>query len=94
MVYSFSTKNKAIFYPCFCRGHVLLIVNVASKCGLTSKNYAELVQLDEKLKDKGLRILAFPCNQFGHQVCNILIFRKYSVKLILCKKKELFSRLK
>jgi len=46
---------------------VLLIVNVASKCGLTATNYKELVELDEKYRDQGLRILAFPCNQFGGQ---------------------------
>ncbi|XP_075236893.1 glutathione peroxidase homolog with thioredoxin peroxidase activity isoform X2 [Lycorma delicatula] len=50
------------------KGHVLLIVNVASKCGLTATNYKELVELDEKYRDaKGLRILAFPCNQFSNQ---------------------------
>ncbi|KAI6702122.1 hypothetical protein NL676_011258 [Syzygium grande] len=49
------------------RGKVLLIVNVASKCGLTSSNYTELNQLYERYKDKGLEILAFPCNQFGDQ---------------------------
>lgn len=50
------------------KGHVLLIVNVASKCGLTATNYKELVELDEKYREtKGLRILAFPCNQFSHQ---------------------------
>lgn len=49
------------------KGFVLLIVNVASKCGLTSSNYAQLVKLDEQFHDKGLRILAFPCNQFGKQ---------------------------
>ncbi|KAK8934044.1 putative phospholipid hydroperoxide glutathione peroxidase [Platanthera zijinensis] len=46
-------------------GKVLLIVNVASKCGLTNSNYTELSDLYEKYKDKGLEILAFPCNQFG-----------------------------
>lgn len=49
------------------KGFVLLIVNVASRCGLTSKNYQQLVELDKEFKDKGLKILAFPCNQFGHQ---------------------------
>ncbi|KAG8327349.1 probable phospholipid hydroperoxide glutathione peroxidase isoform X3 [Homalodisca vitripennis] len=50
------------------RGHVLVIVNVASQCGLTRDNYKELVELDEKYREsKGLRILAFPCNQFGGQ---------------------------
>ncbi|KAI6702123.1 hypothetical protein NL676_011259 [Syzygium grande] len=49
------------------RGKVLLIVNVASKCGLTNSNYTELNQLYERYKDKGLEILAFPCNQFGDE---------------------------
>lgn len=49
------------------KGKVLLIVNVASQCGLTNSNYTELTQLYDKYKDKGLEILAFPCNQFGSQ---------------------------
>ncbi|CAI9771692.1 unnamed protein product [Fraxinus pennsylvanica] len=49
------------------KGKVLLIVNVASKCGLTSSNYTELSHLYEKYKTQGLEILAFPCNQFGGQ---------------------------
>jgi len=49
------------------RGTVPLIVNVACECGLTGTNYKELVQLDEKYRGQGLRILAFPCNQFGGQ---------------------------
>ncbi|THG16523.1 hypothetical protein TEA_010566 [Camellia sinensis var. sinensis] len=49
------------------KGKVLLIVNVASQCGLTNSNYKELSQLYEKYKDQGLEILAFPCNQFGGQ---------------------------
>ncbi|CAN8284596.1 unnamed protein product [Cochlearia groenlandica] len=46
---------------------VLLIVNVASKCGLTQANYKELNVLYSKYKTKGFEILAFPCNQFGSQ---------------------------
>ncbi|RZC57548.1 hypothetical protein C5167_004849 [Papaver somniferum] len=46
------------------KGKVLLIVNVASQCGLTTSNYTELAQLYQKYKDQGLEILAFPCNQF------------------------------
>lgn len=50
------------------KGHVCIIVNVASQCGLTKTNYKELVELYEKYgESKGLRILAFPCNQFGGQ---------------------------
>nr|CAD7445749.1 unnamed protein product [Timema bartmani] len=50
------------------RGHVCIIVNVASKCGLTATNYKELVELHEKYGEtKGLKILGFPCNQFSGQ---------------------------
>ncbi|KAL9286450.1 putative phospholipid hydroperoxide glutathione peroxidase 6 [Arabidopsis thaliana] len=49
------------------KGKVLLIVNVASQCGLTNSNYTELAQLYEKYKGHGFEILAFPCNQFGNQ---------------------------
>ncbi|KAL7293729.1 hypothetical protein TKK_0012799 [Trichogramma kaykai] len=50
------------------KGHVLLIVNVASKCGLTENNYKQLNELHDKYAEsKGLRILAFPCNQFNGQ---------------------------
>ncbi|KAI9117970.1 hypothetical protein K1719_011112 [Acacia pycnantha] len=49
------------------KGKVVLIVNVASQCGLTNSNYTELGQLYEKYKGKGFEILAFPCNQFGAQ---------------------------
>jgi glutathione peroxidase len=48
------------------QGKVVLIVNVASKCGLTPQ-YEQLQSLHEKYGPKGLAILAFPCNQFGGQ---------------------------
>ncbi|KAM7253903.1 hypothetical protein ACFE04_031585 [Oxalis oulophora] len=49
------------------KGKVLLVVNVASKCGFTDSNYTQMTELYSKYKDKGLEILAFPCNQFLKQ---------------------------
>jgi len=48
------------------KGKVLLIVNVASKCGLTPQ-YKALETTYEKYKDKGFAVLGFPCNQFRGQ---------------------------
>ncbi|XP_021727557.1 probable phospholipid hydroperoxide glutathione peroxidase [Chenopodium quinoa] len=49
------------------KGKVLLIINVASLCGLTKKNYTYLTQLYDKYKDLGFEILAFPSNQFKQE---------------------------
>ena len=48
------------------KGEVLLIVNVASKCGFT-KQYAGLQLLQDQYGKKGFRVLGFPCNDFGNQ---------------------------
>ena len=48
------------------RGEVLLIVNTASQCGFTPQ-YEGLEQLYEDMHGRGFSVLAFPCNQFGHQ---------------------------
>ncbi len=47
-------------------GKVALVVNVASQCGLTP-HYGGLEELYRAFKDRGLVVLGFPCNQFGHQ---------------------------
>ncbi|HUQ38612.1 MAG TPA: glutathione peroxidase [Acidimicrobiales bacterium] len=48
------------------KGKALLVVNVASKCGLTPQ-YAGLETLHETYADRGFAVLGFPCNQFGGQ---------------------------
>ena len=67
-VYEFSAKlnngksKKLSDY----KGKVLLIVNTASKCGFTPQ-YKGLQELYGKFQDRGFELLAFPCDQFGHQ---------------------------
>jgi len=47
-------------------GHLVLVVNVASKCGLTPQ-YSGLERLQQRYADRGFTVLGFPCNQFGGQ---------------------------
>lgn len=64
----FTVKNlidEPVDLSCY-TGEVILIVNTASACGFTPQ-YAELQALHEQYVNQGLRIIAFPCNQFGAQ---------------------------
>jgi glutathione peroxidase len=67
-VYDFTARNIAGRDQSLAdfRGQVLLIVNVASQCGFTPQ-YKGLEALHRKLGPKGLVVLGFPCDQFGHQ---------------------------
>uniref|UniRef100_A0A0K0CVX1 Glutathione peroxidase n=1 Tax=Angiostrongylus cantonensis TaxID=6313 RepID=A0A0K0CVX1_ANGCA len=49
------------------KGKVVVVVNVASQCGLANSNYTQLKELLDKYKSQGLEVAAFPCNQFGSQ---------------------------
>jgi glutathione peroxidase len=68
LIHQFSVKNskkEQVSLEQY-KGKVLLVVNVASKCGFTTQ-YEGLQKLYEKYQNQGLEILAFPCNQFGFQ---------------------------
>lgn len=67
-IYDFKVKNnkgEEVSLSQY-KGKVLLIVNTATGCGFTPQ-YKGLEELYKKYKEKGLEILDFPCNQFGHQ---------------------------
>jgi glutathione peroxidase len=68
MIYDFSVTKRdgSLFKLDSLKGKVLLIVNTATGCGFTPQ-YEGLENLYKKYHDKGLEILDFPCNQFGHQ---------------------------
>ncbi|KAJ1363955.1 hypothetical protein KIN20_023921 [Parelaphostrongylus tenuis] len=74
------------------KGQVVIIVNVASKCGYTSGHYTELKAIQDKYYDQGLRVAAFPCNQFGGQepACELDI--KKFVKETFDYEPELYGR--
>ena len=60
-----TSRGKELDFEQF-KGKVLLIVNTASKCGLTPQ-FKGLEELNQKYKDQGLVIIGFPCNQFKEQ---------------------------
>ncbi|CAD5219313.1 unnamed protein product [Bursaphelenchus xylophilus] len=68
-VYNFSAEDTIGQKVEFTKyiGKVLIVVNVASECGLTKANYEQLSELNQKYKNRGLDIAVFPCNQFKNQ---------------------------
>ena len=64
--YSVKTRSGEDFNLSEYKGKVLLIVNTATGCGFTPQ-YEALESLYQKYHDKGLEVLDFPCDQFGHQ---------------------------
>lgn len=73
------------------KGRVVLVVNTASKCGLTPQ-FKDLEIIYQEYKDRGLEILGFPCNQFAnqdsgsneeiHEFCQL----NYGVTFTMCEK--------
>jgi hypothetical protein len=68
-IYSFRAKNidgEEVSLEKY-RGKVVIIVNTASECRYTGSNYNQFKLLLDKYKQQGLKVAAFPCNQFGKQ---------------------------
>jgi glutathione peroxidase-family protein len=66
------------------KGKVLLIVNVASQCGFTNSNYTQMKELLDKYHDRGFEVAAFPCNQFGGQLCSFIGVHFIVLQSCLC----------
>lgn len=64
--YSFTDNKGNVVELSQFKDKLLLLVNVASRCGFTSQ-YEGLQALSKKYSDKGLVVIGFPCNQFGEQ---------------------------
>lgn len=92
-LYEFKMKNidgEEVDFSKY-KNKVVLIVNVASKCGF-AKQYADLEKLNQKYKDKGLHILGFPSDQFKQEFKDVNEIKKF------CSTKynvtfEIFSKL-
>jgi len=65
-VKTLSGQDSSLGSPGSLEGKTLLVVNVASKCGLTPQ-YTALEKLHEQFADRGFAVVGFPCNQFGGQ---------------------------
>ncbi|TBU06299.1 glutathione peroxidase [Hamiltosporidium magnivora] len=98
-IYAFSAKDKkgrTIKFKDF-HGKVLVIVNVASMCGLGTKTYQNLADILERYYEDGLRILLFPCNQFLNKGTANLVkideqVNEYSERFILFNKIDISGK--
>uniref|UniRef100_A0A915C2I9 Glutathione peroxidase n=1 Tax=Parascaris univalens TaxID=6257 RepID=A0A915C2I9_PARUN len=75
------------------RGKVLLIVNVASHCGLTNSNYHQMKILFDKYRSQGFEIAAFPCNQFAGQEPDDEILIKDFIKKTFDFEPDLYAKI-
>lgn len=79
------------------KGHATLVVNVASKCGLTPQ-YEALQRLHDRYRDRGFTVLGVPCNQFGEQEpaseeeIGAFCSREYAVSFPLTRKTDVNGR--
>lgn len=67
------------------QGKVVLIENVASLWGTTSRDYTQMNELHERFSDKGLVILGVPCNQFGYQVRGLTVNSLFDSIALHCR---------
>ncbi|GMT15042.1 hypothetical protein PFISCL1PPCAC_6339, partial [Pristionchus fissidentatus] len=95
-IYEFKVKDadgKEISLGEKYKGKVVIVVNVASQCGLTNANYTQLKEILDKYESRGLAVAAFPCNQFGGQepACEIDIMSFVKTKFSM--EPDLFSKI-
>ncbi|KAI1711904.1 glutathione peroxidase domain-containing protein [Ditylenchus destructor] len=74
------------------KGKALIVVNVASECGLANSNYTQLKDVLEKYKTEGLEVAAFPCNQFNNQEPGCEIDIRNSVREKYSFEPDLYSK--
>ena len=71
-------RNTNVLIILHLRGKVVVILNVATNWGLANTNYNQLQALYTRYEAQGLRVAAFPCNQFAGQVIEKLILYLYT----------------
>lgn len=59
-------------------GQICLVVNVASQCGFTTRNYADLAELQRRFESRGFVVLAFPSNQFRQESASCEVIKSFA----------------